>query len=490
MILSITKCGEPPCYRQICDQVMRLIDEGSLPVGSKLPPTRVLAGRLGLNRSTVVRAYQELWALGYLESRPGSYSTVRGRLHPRTAEGAGGASFDWAAVLPAAVRGSVEDLERLAAARVSRPGAVSLSSLSADRSLCPLDDFRAAIRRVLAEDGRQLLDYGDPTGYPPLKEVIARRMRTHSVHVEASEVLITSGAQQGLDLALQLLTEPGMRLALESPSYSMMLPLLRLRGLEPVEIPMKPDGLDLDVLAHELQTRRPALLYTIPTFHNPTGITSPQAHRERLLALCEAHDVPILEDGFEEEMKYFGKAVLPIKSMDRSGLVIYLGTFSKVAFPGLRVGWIAAAPQAIRGLHAIHRASHLSGSILGQAAVASFCRDGSYEAYLRRIHTVYRRRMQTLLRSLKEHMPPGRVTWTQPAGGYTLWLQVTGLPGAEEGQVMERIAAAGVTVVPGSMFFPHPPRGVFMRLSISAVDDTTIAEGCRRLGRALADVVG
>jgi DNA-binding transcriptional MocR family regulator len=490
MLLKIEKSGEPPCYRQVCDQVMHLIDEGTLPVGARLPATRMLARQLGLNRSTIYRAYQELWALGYLESRPGSYSTVRGRLRPRGVEVSGAAPFDWSSLLAPPARHAVAAAELLPGRQPAPEGVISFASLSADRSLCPLPEFRAAMRQVLAENGPCLLDYGDAAGYRPLREVIARRMRTHSVHVQADEILVTAGAMQGLDLVLQALTEPGMSVVVESPTYTMMLPLLKLRGLQALEVPMGPDGLDLNVLETVLASRRPALLYTIPTFHNPTGTTTSQAHRERLLAMCETHRVPILEDGFEEEMKYFGKAVLPIKSMDRSGQVIYLGTLSKVAFPGLRVGWIAAPTEAIRALIAIHRVTHLSGSILGQAAVARFCADGTYEAHLRRIHTVYRRRMLTMLRSLKEHMPPGRVTWTQPAGGYTLWLEVTGAPGSEEPRIIEHLRAEGVLVAPGSAFFPRPPDGVFMRLSISTADEGAIAEGCRRLGRALAEVVG
>jgi DNA-binding transcriptional MocR family regulator len=261
-----------------------------------------------------------------------------------------------------------------------------------------------------------------------------------------------------------------------------------MHGLEAVTVPMGPEGMSLEVLEKAFGRCRPRLVYTIPSFHNPTGITTGQAHRERLLALCESHRVPIVEDGFEEEMKYFGRAVLPIKSMDRAGIVLYVGTFSKVVFPGLRVGWIAAARECAEHLAAIQRVSCLAGNTLAQAAAARFCRSGLYEAHLRRAHKVYRRRMQAMLRCLIRYMPNG-VEWTRPAGGYTLWLRIP--PGrADEASVADRVLKEGVRLSPGRLYFDAAPPQPSFRLSIACVAESEIEEGCRRLGRALKDVLG
>jgi DNA-binding transcriptional MocR family regulator len=267
-----------------------------------------------------------------------------------------------------------------------------------------------------------------------------------------------------------------------------MLPLLALHGARPMGIPMTPEGLDLDRLQRQLAAQRPRLLYTVPNFHNPTGITTSQAHRERLLALCERHRVPILEDGFEEDMKYFGRAVLPIKSMDARGLVIYVGTFSKVVFPGLRVGWLAAGRECVRRLALLTRFSSLAGTTVAQAAMDRFCQAGRYDAYLRRLHATYRRRMVALLRGLGTHMPKGKVSWTEPAGGCTLWLTVTGARQDDEPEFLDRCREAGVLVAPGSLFYAAGSRGhgLHARLSISRIKTHQIDEACRRLGRALS----
>lgn len=254
---------------------------------------------------------------------------------------------------------------------------------------------------------------------------------------------------------------------------------------------MRDDGLDLDRLERLLAGRRrgggsaarPRLLYTMPGFQNPTGITTSQAHRERLLALCEEHRLPVVEDGFEEEMKYQGKAVLPIKSLDARGTVLYIGTFSKVVFPGLRLGWVAAPPAAAARLVDILHATSLATPTLAQAAVSRFVAGGGYEAYLRRAHRTYRRRLRALLDGLERHLPPG-CEWTRPEGGYTLWLRLP-TAGGDETTQLARIARAGVRVAPGSRFCLRAPARPSVRLSIACVEEGLIDEGCRRLGLAL-----
>lgn len=489
LMLTVDRASVIPVYQQIGRRVAELVDSGVLRPGDRLPPSRVLARTAGVHRSSVLRAYGELWALGYLESRQGSYTTIRRRV-PTTAsvQGDGGTAIDWGAIASPAAESALADAARFGIDRSRSPEVIDLARLSADSRLTPLDDVRRAFREVLARDGRELLDYGNPAGYPPLREAIARHMRVHGVAIGEDEIVVTAGAQQALDLLHRLLARPGDTIAVELPTYSAALALMRLHEVEPLGIPMRPDGMDLDRLGAALRRVRPAFVYTMPSFQNPTGITTSHAHRERLLALAESHGVPLVEDGFEEEMKYFGKAALPIKSIDRRGVVIYVGTFSKVVFPGLRLGWIAAARDCVERVAAVARASCLSGNPLAQAVAARFCQSGSYEAHLRRIHTVYRKRMQAMLHGLAEHMPAG-VEWTSPAGGYTLWLRVTD-PRADEGAIWRRAFDNGVKVAPGRSFFARPPRGASFRLSIACANEAEIAEATRRLGRTLASAAG
>ncbi len=221
----------------------------------------------------------------------------------------------------------------------------------------------------------------------------------------------------------------------------------------------------------------------MPNFHNPTGITTSQAHREKLLKICEKSRVLLVEDGFEEEMKYLGKAVLPVKSMDYHNIVLYLGTFSKVLFPGLRIGWIAADKKCVEKLCAIKNIGDLSSSSLNQAALHLFCQKGHYDLHLKRVHKVYRKRMYTALRVARENIPNDIVSYTKPLGGYTIWFELK--HSKSEDEAIQHIYRHGVAVSPGSFYFPDTTKNICFRVSIAHRDEHEIEKGIKRLGEAL-----
>ncbi|MBI5442231.1 MAG: PLP-dependent aminotransferase family protein [Deltaproteobacteria bacterium] len=494
MLIPIDTSSSIPLYRQVRDRIVELVEKGALRPGDRLPPTREHAATLGLHRTTLVRAYDELRALGYLESRPGSYSTVRRRARPpsvRLAPGNSGrdakvSAFRWKALVTPGARIALADVAREEEDHAAAGGVIDFSRLSADPRLAPCEELGRYLKRALVRGKGEMLGYADSAGEGPLREAISRRMRTHGVDVSPDEVVVTAGAQSALDRCLRLLAKPGDRVVAEAPTYGLAHRLFRVHGVKVVEVPMLGDGMDLDALARALgHGPAPRFVYTMPNFHNPTGVTTSQAHRERLLAICEEKGVPIVEDGFEEEMKYFGEAVLPIKSMDARGTVLYVGTFSKVAFPGLRLGWIAAPREVVAHLSALERVTSLGGNTLIQAAVARFCASGALESYLRRVPRVFRKRMQATLRALDASIPAS-VAWPRPAGGYLVWMRLSGPPDSEP-ETCARLLGAGVRVAPGRPFFGAPPSAPYARLSIACLDEEAIAEGCRRIGRVLRE---
>ena len=492
MLLHLERDSRVPLHEQIRAQIARLIDQGSLASGATLPPTRGLADRLGVNRSTVYRAYQDLWSQGYVQARQGGYSTVRAGIRPGRSKGAPLSpllDFDRvSAPAPRKLFPRVAHMARLAALAEDKR-LINFSSLSADRDLCPTEELRRAFRQAITRLGKTAFDYGPPEGYPPLRRAIATNLRVHGVAVDADDILVTNGSQHGFDLILRLLGRPGAAVAMESPTYSMAIKSCQQQEVPIVAIPMNEDGMDLAVLEKHLASRPIAFVYTMPNFQNPTGLSTSQAHREKLLALCEAHRVPLVEDGFEEELKYFGHAVLPIKAMDRRGVVLYLGTFSKVVFPGLRVGFVAAHPEAIARLVAVNRVCLLSGNVLTQAAVTRFCESGAYEEHIRRVHRAYRPRMRALLDGLAEHLPDRRVHFTKPQGGYTLLLTIRPRRKLSEERALAVFQSAGVLLSPGSLYFPSPPKSLCFRLSLANLSVEKIQEGCRRLGRASKEII-
>jgi DNA-binding transcriptional MocR family regulator len=504
ILLNLERNSEQPIFRQIYQQLKQLMENNTLKPGFRMPSTRALAERHGVNRSTVYKVYEELGAMGYLESRPGSYSIVRKRQRIATnGQKSKTGLIAWEKLTSDAGQMLHQSYQKFKY-KISdvSPDVINLASLELDPRLFPVQDFRRCINTVMVEQGAALLGYGERAGFKPLRKTIADRLRFHGISVNWEEILITNGSQNGIELLMKVLTVPGTPAAVEAPTYSNALPLLKYYKANIIEIPMKEDGMDLDYLQQILETgsSKPAFVYTMPNFHNPTGITTDQVHREKLLSLCEAYRVPILEDGFEEEMKYFGKVPLPIKSMDRRHLVIYLGTFSKVLFPGIRIGWIAAEKDIIQRLMAVKAFSDLTSNSLLQAALHEFCQQGYYNLHVKRMHREYRKRMTAAITGFREHLTGfDKVSWTEPAGGYLIWLKLKDT-NMDEAGLKQLFLQHGITVIPGTCFYsnaysypnsPSPapdPSLHHFRISISTLNEKEIKEGISRLARAVASI--
>jgi DNA-binding transcriptional MocR family regulator len=323
-------------------------------------------------------------------------------------------------------------------------------------------------------------------GIPPLRQEISNRLTSHGISVIPEEILITHGSQNGLELVLKLFAGTGKKVVIESPTYAILLPLLKYYGFDTIAIPMTHGGVDLNAIKVAFQKNDCAFFYTMPNFHNPTGITTTQNHREKLLSICEHFKVPIVEDGFEEEMKYFGKVPPPIKSMDKNQIVIYLGTFSKVLFPGIRIGWIAAEKECIQRLVAIKRFSSLTSSPLLQSAISEFLKQGYYARHIQKMNRIFKKRMQITLETLNESVSTADILWTRPTGGYLIWMELNNISITEE-QFLSLLNRYKIWVSLGTSYFTSRPAGISFRLSISTISEPEIIEGIHRLGALLKE---
>ena len=465
-----------PVYRQIAQQIKESIENDLIKPGSVLPPTRVLAEKLGLNRSTVFNAYQELWSLGYIESKQGSYSKVRPRFKIATEENKlTEGMINWEKISSESGKTAFDafpSYKREKSPELNSNDAVDFSRFTLDSRLYPIKSFRSSINNVLNENNAKVLNYIEFEGYYPLREFIAERLRLHNINISAEETVITNGSQNGIELITRLLTNRNDNVVVEAPTYSMAIPLLKSYGLNIIEVPMKNDGMDNDVLENVLKNNRISFIYTMPNFHNPTGITTSQAHRERLLSLSEKYRVPVLEDGFEEEMKYYGKIVLPIKSMDKKHTVIYIGTFSKVLFPGIRIGWIAAEKKCIDRLIALKRFGDLCSNSIIQSAMNDFCRKGLYDLHIKKMQRIYGKRMSTAIKCIKKYIHADEIEWTEPNGGYIIWFRIKSAK--EKYDKYKEIFTKHNTVVSnGDMYFIKKPGYLCFRLCISTLNGKT-----------------
>jgi len=484
MRISVQREAGPerlPVYRQIAEQIRREIEAEKLAVGSRLPPIRDLVKSLRVHRDTVALAYEELANAGMVEATVGRGTFVRAN---HGVKGAPAADFQ-PELSPIAEK--LLELERSRPRFGSSGDAVPMHSLVPDPALYPADAFRRVLNRVLSEGGASLLLYGGPGGHPRMREVMAERLRGAGVAIDADGIVLCHGASQGISLAMRLFAATGDVVALEEPTYQNVLSAATGLGLRTAAIPMREDGLDLGVLERVLQRPEVKALYTIPTFHNPQGITTALAHRRQLLAIAARCGKPVIEDAYEADLRFAGKPVASLAALDASGLVIQLSSFSKSLFPGVRVGAIAARGRAVDALLVLKQASDHSDAMPLQAALAEFVAAGDYDRHLARLRRVLLARRDALLAALAEHLPAGS-RWTTPEGGYQIWVELP--EGIDTRDLLADAVGTGVLFAPGSQFNHDGRASRCLRLSIAMVNEASLRRGVAALGRVLETRLG
>lgn len=480
-----------PLYRQVYNQVSALIESGNLKPGSRLPSSRTLADSNGISRITVTKAYEELLWHGYIESRPGGYTTIRSKRRETIFTGKeSGCGIDWDVVTtPGCCKDQqcIEDALLRPLKRGAEDDFIDFAWFDIDKRIFPYKEFRRSLITALDKYGNDLFVYAEFPGFRPLREFIASRMSYHGVLVDPREILITNGSQQGLELIVQVLCRPGSKVIVESPSYLNFLELLRNNDVEIIEINVEDGGVNLRELERLIARHRPSFYYTMPNFQNPTGISMIQSRREGVLNICKKYSVPLVEDGFDEEMKYMGKLPLSIKAIDKHNIVIYVSSFSKVLSTGLRVGWVVTHDSLIRRLLYFKRFSDISVNLLTQAALYEFCKAGYFESHMRRINRVFRKRMSLALQTMKDNIRNQNISWTMPAGGYLIWVRLENIM-ISEPELMAAIESFKINVNPGSRFYSYKPDFLCFRLTISKLNEIEIQTGLKRLALALNKV--
>ena len=466
-----------PVYLQIAAAVRAAIARDGLGSGTRLPAIRDLARDLGVHRDTVATAYEALAADGVVESTVG-----RGTL---VVDGETSRALDAAPFAPelSPVVERLLEFERARPRFGSARDAVAMHALIPDPSLYPAEPFRRALNRALARGGPELLLYGSPQGDAALREALAVRLRDAALPVTPDEIVLCHGASQGITLALRLFCGPGDVFAVEEPTYNNVLGAAVALGLRTAPVPMTDGGVDLARLEQTLARPEVKAFYTIPTFHNPMGTTTNLAHRHALLAVARRAGVPVIEDGYEMDLRFAGAPVAPLAGLDTSGVVVHLFSFSKSLFPGARVGAVTARGRLREALLALKHASDLSDALPIQAALAEFVTSGEYDRHLGRLRRVLRGRRDALLEALAEHMPEG-ARWTTPEGGYQVWLELPG--GLDTRDLLADAVSQGVLFAPGSQFYCDGRPSNAMRLAFAMAGEDALRSGVERLARVIA----
>jgi DNA-binding transcriptional MocR family regulator len=356
---------------------------------------------------------------------------------------------------------------------------VSFAEAMPEPETYPLREIGEAVQRALGS--REALDYGPIQGDPELRNQMSRLLRDRGVEIEAGAMLVTAGAQQGIDLVLRGLVDQRDVILVEEPTYPGVLETAAQQGRCVVGIPRGESGFDMDALEAACRTYRPALLYVIPTFGNPTGTSLPPDQCHALLELARTHDLLILEDDVYGFLALDGPAGPPLKSRDTDGRVIYLTSLSKVVAPSLRLGIIAASDAQLPAVADAKQGVDLVCSMLLQRTVAEYLRIGQMQSHLEHVRALYRERRDAMLGALELYLPG--CTWTRPAGGLSLWVTLPEI--VDERDFIRDAVDEGVRVAPGRAFVPQARRRASMRLSYGMQTPERIDDGVRVLGGVL-----
>ncbi|NPV93060.1 MAG: PLP-dependent aminotransferase family protein [Firmicutes bacterium] len=475
MDISLDRASSTPLYLQLRNQLREMILSGSLPPGYRLPPERKLAETLEVNRSTVISAYRELESAGLVRSHVGRGTSVTYLpSSDAAARPVQPGAISWRQSFSEASMRMRDPLLRDILELANRKDVISFAAGMSSPELMPVEEFNQVTQQVMKEYGRQLYLYGSTEGCYPLRESLSRLTESRGIACSPEEVLILTGSQQGLELAARALLSPGDAVVVEEPSFFCALQIFRAAGARVLGVPVDEGGMRVDMLEPLLARYQPKFIYTLTTFQNPSGTVLELERRKTLLDLAYRYQVPILEDDPYGELYYEGRGPRPLKSMDQSGYVIYLSTISKMLFPGLRVGWMAAPRPVVQQFAMVKQLIDLHTNNLAQMSVDMFLRQGRLWPHLDRLRSEYAKHRDTMLRALERHAPPG-VEWNRPEGGFYIWCR---LPSSlNSNKLLIRASDRGVSFVPGEPFFSGGMGRNCLRLNFTYPSRESIEQG-------------
>ncbi len=489
-LIQLNREQSTPLYQQICEKLREAILSGQLSEGTRLPTERALAKELGVNRTTVMNAYNQLASEGLLEGHVGRGTLVRRNRFTYSDDSFASEDPSWLFGLPVGERemlGPDADMLSEIAGMGERQDIISLAAGTPATRLLPADMLQTIFNDGLLRDQQYALGYCPVEGLHSLRRHIAALMRRRGVSVDTQHILILSGSTQGIGLVSRFLLNPGDTVVVEVPSYLGAINTFRALGARVIGIPMDSDGMRIDLLESILARHRPRLIYTLPTFQNPTGVVLSPERRRRLLLLARRYQVPILEDDPYGEV-YFdeGRRPQPLKAMDIHSQVIYLSTFSKILAPGLRVAWLAAPEPIIERLSLHKQVFDLNTNALGQWAVSEIMQRDMFENHLAMLRQTCRRKRDIMLQAIKTHWPAS-VRVNMPLGGFHLWCR---LPGDMRARTLLREATKEqVAFVIGEPFHVDGGGQQQLRLSYAYPEEADIEEGIRRIGHVMKQLI-
>lgn len=475
LALSLDPSGDVPIFRSVSQAIVREMRLGRLIPGAILPGSRALARSLGLHRNTVVASYRDLEAQGWVVTEVGRGTFV-------------------APDLPGAVRppsGCPVPREAGYAVRPPLPfeipptlsdGLLMMIRGAPDVRLLPTTELARAHRRVIGRDAKALLTYGDPHGHLRLRLALSTMLAAaRGITATPDEILVTRGSQMALDLVARALLEPGDAVAVEALGSPPVWTCFRMAGLTLVPVPVDAGGLCVDDLAGLVQRHRIRAVYVTPHHQFPTTTVMPVARRLALLEFARTHGLAVIEDDYDHEFHYDSHPVTPLAADDRSGVVVYLGTLSKVLAPGLRMGFVVAPRPVIERMTSARAAMDLQGDLSSECAVAEFFESGAFGRHVRRMRRIYGSRRDVLVEALRGELG-NELQFKVPSGGMALWVQATGRVDVDTWA--HEALLQGVLIRSGRMYDFEGDSRSYLRLGFTFHNERELQEAARRMGAA------
>jgi len=397
----------------------------------------------------------------------------------------------YAGLFASRTRGMKSSAMRDMMAITARPEVISLAGGLPDTRSFPPDTFAAVANKIAAESCAKALQYGPTEGLPETIDCIAEVMAAEGMRVDADDMIVTTGGQQAIDLVTRALIDPGDVIIAEAPTYPGAVPSFTSYQADVVQIDVDSDGMRIDLMEEALdrlerEGRRPKFIYTVPSFQNPAGVTMSLPRRKRLVEVANEREILVLEDNPYGMLRYEGEPQTTLRSLDGGVFVMYLGTFSKILSPGIRLGWIVAPGPVLEKLNLGKQAADLCTSTLSQVMVSSYFDQVRWQDYVESLTEIYRGRRDTMLDALERHFP-AQAEWTRPGGGLFIWATLPDF--IDTTDLLARALQANVAFVPGEGAYMDGRGRNSMRLNFSGVDEDEIREGVRRIGKIVQEQV-
>ncbi len=487
MDIKITRNSSTPLYIQIYHQIQEEILAGRLPSGYRLPPERKLAATLNVNRSTVLNAYRELKASGLVDSQVGKGTIVA---QPATFGDENNQNMvnpiSWGQIYNQNAHKNNDSIVLDLIEITNKADIISFAAGMASPELYPMDDLTKITVKVMQDYGYKALMHTPIEGHVGLRNSIKALQESMGITSKIEEIMILSGSQQGLDLIARVLLETGDTILVEEPTYLGALQLFRNMDVRVIGVPIDQNGMRMDILESHIIRYKPKLIYTMPTFQNPTGAVMSLERRKKLLDLAYYFEIPIIEDDAYGFLRYDGETLPTLRAMDSYGYVLYLNTFSKILFPGLRVGWFTIPRAVVKQFALAKQNIDIHTNSLSQWILNEYITEKLLPSHLEKVKKAYLKRRDCMLNALQKYHPSG-VTWNVPEGGLYIWCKLP--ENIDASKILLSAGKHNVAFVPGETFYSARQGKNYIRLNFTCPSIKAIEKGIKCLMTIINDEI-